>query len=409
MSAQESTSASASASDSAPTSPTPACPLCGGRATVVVEQRPAAPVLQNITFESPQDARHCATGPLDFRGCTDCGFVWNLAFDDTLCVYDGRYNNDVLASAYYRAHLEAMADRVLAGLPGDAPVRLVEIGAGQGDFLRSLARRGGARIAAATGFDPAFSDARQTAPLPANTAIHPVYFSPETKHLAGSGYDAVISRHTIEHVPDPLVFVDVLAFAGRGREARAFVETPRVEWILENAAFYDFFFEHCSLFSEYALWLAMDKAGFHGAVEAVYGDQYQWFSSADGARTGPVKPDFAALFTTYRQRTQDMTRHWAEWIGRTRRDGKVAIWGAASKGVTFAQMMAAAGAPIDVALDMNTKKQGRHLPITGLQVTAPQALPGLGVAGIIVTNPNYEGEIRRMCADLGWTGTIASL
>ncbi|MGC2855104.1 class I SAM-dependent methyltransferase [Novispirillum sp. DQ9] len=387
-----------------------ACPLCGAPAPVVVEHRAAAPVFQNVTFATAREARDCATGRLDFRGCTACGFVWNSAFDEALCVYDAQYNNDVLASAYYRAHLDAMADRVLAGLPGDGPARVVEIGSGQGDFLRRLGERGGARIAAATGFDPAFRNAADAPPLPANTAIHALYFSPDTKHLAAGGYDAVISRHTIEHVADPLLFVDVLAFAGRGGTSRAFVETPRVEWILENTAFYDFFFEHCSLFSEYALWLAMTKAGFRGTVVPVYGDQYQWFQTTEDAPApDPAKPDFAALFADYRQRTRDMIRQWSEWITQRRGAGKVALWGAASKGVTFAQMMDAAGTPVDVAIDMNAKKQGRHLPITGLRVTAPQALPDLGIASIIVTNPNYETEIRRMCDDLGWSGTITCL
>jgi hypothetical protein len=75
-----------------------------------------------------------------------------------------------------------------------------------------------------------------------------------------------------------------------------------------------------------------------------------------------------------------------------------AVWGGASKGVTFALFMERKGVGIDLVVDVNPSKQGKFLPGTGLQVRSPeQALEILpGGADVFVMNGNYLEEIRAL-------------
>jgi hypothetical protein len=72
------------------------------------------------------------------------------------------------------------------------------------------------------------------------------------------------------------------------------------------------------------------------------------------------------------------------------------IWGGASKGVIFSIMKERVGQPVKMVIDINPAKQGKFLPLTGLQVQSPEnalseILPG---STIYVMNSNYLDEIK---------------
>ena len=48
---------------------------------------------------------------------------------------------------------------------------------------------------------------------------------------------------------------------------------------------------------------------------------------------------------------------------------------------------------IDCAIDLNSAKQGRFLPATGLSVVTPKDATDLGIATVIITNLNYVAEM----------------
>ena len=64
----------------------------------------------------------------------------------------------------------------------------------------------------------------------------------------------------------------------------------------------------------------------------------------------------------------------------------------------FALLCERAGHPVDVVIDINPAKQGKHLPGTGLLVQSPEAALRKLPAGapIYVMNSNYLEEIRAL-------------
>src|SRR5207237_175358 len=73
------------------------------------------------------------------------------------------------------------------------------------------------------------------------------FYGPECQDVVP---DAVVCRHVIEHVADPAALVgSVRGALQHVARARVYFETPCVEWILRKQVVWDFFYEHCSLFS----------------------------------------------------------------------------------------------------------------------------------------------------------------
>ncbi|EBA14521.1 putative sugar nucleotide processing enzyme [Roseobacter sp. SK209-2-6] len=376
----------------------------------MIERRLYVPTLQNVTLATREAAQTARRGTLKMVQCGSCGFVWNAAFDPALMSYDSGYNNDVSASDFYQAHLCSMADRILASVPPEEEIHYVEIGCGEGDFLRLLHERGQGRVVSAVGFDPSFTTAEQ---LPDGVVVHPCYFTPAEITKIPPQTNIVCSRHTIEHVSDVQGFAaNLAATMAPGRQL--FVETPDVDWILRHGAFQDFFYEHCALYTPHSISLLLARHGLQCEVVPVYDGQYMWIEAQIPAAGQPlVQPppsDPRDLGQTYQSHRSALLDSWAAYLERRKSAGPIAIWGAASKGVTFALIMnARTHQMITAGIDLNAAKQGCYMPVTGLPILAPQEAKDMGVATVVIMNPNYEAEIRNMIADLDWSPEITVL
>lgn len=372
------------------------CPLCLSADNTVIVERSRVPVLQNVIVRTKQEALEFPTGRLTICSCRNCGFVWNAAFDPAAIDYGATYNNSVQASRVYLQHQAAMAERVLAG---GEELHYLEIGCGEGEFIDALDKTG--RLKSAVGFDPAFHGNYDFGP---HITIYREYFDAGSAARLPDRINTVCSRHTIEHVPDPRAFMAEIARFVRERNIRLFMETPDVSWILERAAFEDFFYEHCSLYSPRSIAYLLAEFGLRCRVELVYDGQYMWIEAeADGQATLPAPVDGATDDVAERL-TQALDR-WRDQIDRLRSRGPLAIWGAASKGVTFALLLDG----VDYAVDLNLQKQGGFLPVSGVPVVSPEAAQQAGVATLLVMNPIYEQEIRRQVADMNWDAQVISL
>ena len=164
--------------------------------------------------------------------CPVCGFIWNSAFDAALFKYGAAYDNSQLASEAFSAHMQSRIARVAAALSAEGPLNIVEIGCGQGDFLRRLlAALPASRRPRAIGFDPAFRAKPSSKAGPIE--FHAEYFDKSTAGRLGMTPDVLICRHTIEHVPDPVAFLKAVRQTIQDQKsALLFLETPDSGWML---------------------------------------------------------------------------------------------------------------------------------------------------------------------------------
>jgi len=204
----------------------------------------------------------------------------------------------------------------------------------------------------------------------------------------------IVSRHSIEHVPDPVGLLAAMrACAGAAGSMHLFVETPDNAWILAHRAFHDFFYEHCSILDYRSMAFALTRAGFLPTrIESCFGGQYLWAEAVPAASEPRAAEGFA----------ENLDAYVARWRRTIEAEGRrVALWGAGAKGATFALLVDADATRIAAVVDKNPGKQGCFLPLTGHPIVAPASLAAHRIDLILVLNPNYEAEIRAEVAGLG--------
>lgn len=380
------------------------CPVCNAQATAEFLRRDGVPVHQHTLMPSRQAARSIARGSLGMHICTQCGFVFNAQFDPVVLDYGSAYDNSQACSAAFESYL----DETVAYLLGDRGVqgaRIVEVGCGKGTFLRKLVADpvAGNR---AVGFDPSYLGPESE--FSGRLRFVKQFFDATRLAIAADFEpNVVVCRHVIEHVERPVAFLETIGAAlqaSGATSARVFFETPCVEWILRKRVVWDFFYEHCSLFSSMSLASTFQRAGFDvSRVTHLFGGQYLWLEAnwtknsppAAGSISAATDPGVLVELADRFAAVEGAQRAaWIEETRRLRRTGRVALWGGGAKGVTFANLVDPSAQLIDCVVDVNPQKQGKFLPGTGHPIVAPSQLGDHGVSTALVLNSNYVDEIQ---------------
>jgi hypothetical protein len=190
-------------------------------------------------------------------------------------------------------------------------------------------------------------------------------------------------------------------------------ELPDVARVLEEIAFWDIYYEHCSYFSLGSMARLFRAQGFdltHLAVE--FDDQYLLLDSVPGTGEGPALPgedDMARLtaaVATFEREYPKRIGHLRGDLDDSARQGRrTVIWGAGSKGVSYLTTLGV-DEEIEYAVDINPFKQGMYMAGTGQQVVGPDFLASYQPDLVVAMNPIYLGEIR---AELDRVGVDAQL
>ena len=376
-------------------SSTPCCPVCGSGDLETVLRVEDMPALCNAFAASAEEALAMPRGDIELVSCRGCGMLFNACFDPALAPYDSAYENSLHFSPRFQEFAEELADGLARryGVPGGT---VVEIGSGGGDFLGMVASRGFAR---GVGIDPSLAAAREDRAGEASLT-----FLPGTVADAPAGLqaDLVVCRHVLEHVPDP---VALLRDARRsvGREGTGlYVEVPDAEHMLAAPAVWDLIYEHVGYFTDSALRAALASAGW--AVTATgrsFGNQYRWaeaIASPLAATNGDRRPATAVDVERFNEVYAATLLRWNRYLDEAAADGRrVAVWGAGSKGVAFANAVAHR---MEAFVDINERKHGRFVPGIGGPVCSPSQIVGR-VDTVLVMNPLYLREVEEEGAAAG--------
>jgi len=367
------------------------CPVCESESLEGFLHRSGVPVHQNLIFDSEAEACSCARGELEMIVCAACGFVFNRAFDAAKLAYGAHYDNTQSYSPAFDDYLDSLIE-TLVQQKGVKNKTIVEVGCGKGVFLRKLVAypSGGNR---GFGFDPSYVG--PLLELDGRLQFRQSFYDQSCDNIAA---DFVVSRHVIEHVSDPLALLRQIHGAiGHNGAAMVFFETPCVDWILRNRVFWDFFYEHCSLFSRHSLALAFERSGFFvTSVSHLFGGQYLWME-AGSRRRQPGSYDAGnetlALARQFAAAEAEIRHNWIARLDELRQHAAIAFWGAGAKGATLANLVDPARTRVDCLVDINPNKQGKFIPGTGHPIVSPQALGERGIDTIILMNPNYRREV----------------
>lgn len=170
-------------------------------------------------------------------------------------------------SVVYRTHLDNVCRLIQKTIPQQQGTAL-EVGCGTGEFLRVLEPCVGQQLSL-LGVDPSVQP-HQDGRIRFDSYLF------DKAHLPQIPSDLVllISRHMIEHVVNPLEMLRLFACALPDNGV-LYLETPRLDWILEQGAFFDFGYEHCAYFTDDFMRRLLAAAGFQIlAWKTSYENQY---------------------------------------------------------------------------------------------------------------------------------------
>lgn len=334
------------------------------------------PAYQNKMFGTREAALACPTGNVVLAQDAASGLVSNIAYDPQLLRYDESYQNEQGVSRQFHEHLQQVLGKVAAAFGrGD----ILEVGCGKGLFVEMMRSHG----LQARGLDDAYEG---NAPY-----IEKRHFgtAPETPA------DTIVLRHVLEHIPQPLRFLRMIADANHNR-GLIYIEVPCFDWIMQRRAWFDVFYEHVNYFR-----LSDFHRMFDDVVDSghLFGGQYLFAI----ARLSSLRDEPRAAGQSEVHFPTDFTHALdalaAEALAAPSR--RRAIWGAAAKGVMFAHHLGLRGVHFDTAIDINPGKQGRYVAATGIGVAAPDRALGQLPPGsdIYVMNSNYLSEITQMGGD----------
>ena len=382
------------------------CPICEKEDGYPFLYQEGVPVLNNILCTSFEEARRVPVGVLDFYGCAHCGFVWNNAFDENLVCYGSNYENNQSHSSVFKNHLNEVVGEIQS-LMAYKPFSVIEVGCGQGYFLDLLESMG--EGIKGLGFDPALRGRRETT----HSLLVPEYARSDLVPPSITAPLLLLSRHVIEHIKNPYGFMLSLLALSPEFSAIA-LETPCVEWILREKAFFDFYYEHCSIFTSQSLSWLLSRLGWkNNFVKSLFGEQYLLgMASLDFLKKDEQEFSsrrFTELLSEFQRERATFCERWQETLNQWKREGyRVAIWGGGSKGVMFANMLGEVSA-IFAAIDINPAKQGRFLPLSALPVLSPLEAKDAGIDRVIVMNPNYFDEIRFLCNEIKFAPCLIAI
>jgi SAM-dependent methyltransferase len=345
------------------------CPLCNSEVKSIYKVH-GIPLFQNKVYKSEQEARRAPVGDVELVHCKACDYIYNQQFDYSLMSYDETYQNEQANSNYFQTYLESVIDLIIT--KGFADKKIVEIGCGKGYFLNELWKKG----IDAIGFDPAYEGD--------NDKIIKDYFSDKYKDIKA---DLIIIRHTLEHVQEPLKFLQAIGQAA-GEECHVFIEVPSFEWIVEHSAFWDVFYEHCNYFTRPSL-ENMFSQSEHGLL---FNKQYQYLlASFDDLQEVPCargkgNSQVLSLAEKMEEYTEFIEQH-----------DNIVVWGAGAKGSTFVNIMDCEAQKVKCVVDINPVKQGRFIGGSAHGIVSPeQLIATFDDAVVLIMNENYESEIKEI-------------
>lgn len=271
--------------------------------------------------------------------------------------------------------------------------RVIEIGCGDGNYLRYLAEEG----VEATGLEPS-AKSRHLAVV-GGLRVQDGYLGRD--HPAdGSPYDGFVSRQVLEHVADINGFLQGIC-QSVAPGAAGLIEVPSLEQAVRLGRFYDFFPDHLNYFSALTLRHALARNGFD-VVDVSPGMNGEYNVAL--MTKAPI-PDLASI-----DRTRESTsRSVACFLSSQRTDGKrVAVWGAGGKGNTF--LAVSRTCEVEYVIDSDPVKQGLYTPVSHLPIVPPKTLIDRPVDVVILTALAYRNEIlHQLRAELGFRGRIVIL
>lgn len=373
------------------------CLSCGSGGLTSFYRIEKIPVHSCLLMKSRQEAVEFPRGDLDLVFCEHCGFIQNSAFDAGVHDYSPMYEETQGFSARFRQFASELAADYIEeySLQGKS---ILEIGCGKGEFLVLMCEIGNCT---GIGIDPGYRPDRLQKEEVERIEFIQDFYSEKYAHLKA---DMVLCRHTLEHIQPVGEFMSTIRRAiGDREETLVSFELPDTERILDEQAFWDIYYEHCSYFSLGSLARLFKSSGF-GVLKLsrAFDDQYLLIDARPGTPSQeeslPGENDMdrlKSLVGKFKTELPKKIRKWQEFFSDVRSRGqKSVIWGSGSKAVAFLTTLGLTD-EVTCITDINPYRHGMFMPGTGHEIVPPAELANIRPDVVVAMNPIYLEEIEK--------------
>ena len=341
---------------------------------------------------SAAEARTMRGFVLDVRQCASCGHVFHADFHYDHIPYRNGSNLVYNEGASWKAYQDELAAEWLSSYEL-AGKRVVEIGCGEGLFLERLQRAGTHCI----GFEPGPDAARASAK---GIECYAEYF--QGSRLYDLNADAIVCRHVIEHLADPLDFLDDIAIACCSADISPYflAEVPSIEKALSQGRINDFLYEHVSNFTCNSFATLFERAGFNVLDLRLRHDD-EVITLVAKPRLGSTQREVRARAARFKMEALEKVQQTQRTLEAWRVAGhRVALWGGTGKGAALINMVGITPDLVATVIDSDERKAGGFVPGTGHEIHPPSYLDENPVDRILIcTNwraRDIEHEIREV-------------
>jgi SAM-dependent methyltransferase len=376
---------------------------------VLFFELPHAPTQDGMLWRSRAEALAAPTGEIKLAFCHDCGYIGNILFEPEKIRYDQEYSFSLYFSPTFREFVTHVAARLIEKY-NLRNKTVLEIGCGEGDFLRLLCELGPND---GIGVDPITTSHVEQIAGKQVTFIRDLY----TEKYADCRVDFICCRQALDQLPRPKAIVELVRRnIGQRLNTAVYVEVPNAANIFAEMAIRNIMYEKSSWFTAYSLSRMFELSGFRVlAVDPCFdGGQYigiEAVPALGGAATSlsfntdlaEFAQSFAQSIVTFSVKHQQKIESWGDQVTRIRQMGQRAIaWGSGAGGVSFFSTLNIRD-EIPFVVDINPKRQGKFMPITGQEVVPPEFLYTYQPDLVIITNGTFEREIKAQVAQMGLT------
>jgi hypothetical protein len=382
------------------------CRVCSATESTPFFRLEGVPVQDGLLWPSRTAALAAPSGDIELVFCPNCGYVGNRAFDPSRLRYDPSYDISLHYSPVYREFIDGLVER-LAREHDLAGKTVLEIGSGKGDFLKALCERAGAR---GVGFDPT-STAEGDDP---SVRIVKDFYS---ERWAAEPADLLCCRHVLNSIEDLRGFLEtVRRTLGPRTQSVVYFEVPDGAVIFRRRVVWNVVYEHCSFFTIPSLRRLFEETGFSvRQVAPCFLDEYLGIEANPAAAEVEIRSDPGEIERLSREVREfarlyrEQTERWSSWLGDLRQSGRSAVlWGAGARAVAFLSALRP-GPEMRRLVDINPRRQGLFMPVTGQSVSPPETLSNDPPDAVLITNPAFESEIRGQADRLGFRGDVRVL
>ena len=226
----------------------------------------------------------------------------------------------------------------------------------------------------------------------------------DDKFTSDKKYDAVIHSHVIEHIYDPLEFMQHVSSFMK-KDSLLIMSVPNLEAMLRNNHTNCLNFEHTYFASQHYVQFFLDHFGYDLVEEGYFRDDHSSFFCAKKVREAREEVFIApwyrdqlyihnlTLFTNYLQYHKELVSE------LNKLEGKIYLFGAHIFSQTLLQF-GLDSSKIVCILDNDPNKQKKRLYGTDLIVYSPEVLKDVEEGTVILKAGVYNEEIKKQIKEI---------